>query len=174
MGACLHASDLSDEELTVLAPLLQPSHPARRRQTHLSWRIVNTIFYLLRTFARLTTNRRLAKDYKRLAETGEMLLYFAMSRMPSIAEDRRNLILLPCEEGRSGRKPIQAAQRLHEGNYNFVSWGNERSRIHSKRTLLTFLSTAGATITKKLRFDYSLVYERFILLTKTPRFEFSL
>jgi hypothetical protein len=29
----------------------------------------------------LTTNPRLAKDYERLIETGEMLLYFAMSRM---------------------------------------------------------------------------------------------
>ena len=29
----------------------------------------------------LTTNRRLAKDYERLVETGEMLLYLAMSRI---------------------------------------------------------------------------------------------
>lgn len=29
----------------------------------------------------LTTNPRLAKDYERLIETGEMLLYFEMSRM---------------------------------------------------------------------------------------------
>jgi putative transposase len=33
-----------------------------------------------RTFAWLTTNRRLAKDHERLVETGEMLLSLAMSR----------------------------------------------------------------------------------------------
>ena len=35
----------------------------------------------VRTFAWLTTNRRLAKDYERFVETGEMLLYLAMSRI---------------------------------------------------------------------------------------------
>jgi transposase len=34
-----------------------------------------------RTIGWLTTNRRLAKDYERLVETGEMLLYLAMSRV---------------------------------------------------------------------------------------------
>jgi transposase len=34
-----------------------------------------------RTSAWLSANRRLAKDYERLIETGEMLLYFAMSRI---------------------------------------------------------------------------------------------
>jgi hypothetical protein len=34
-----------------------------------------------RTIARLTTNRRLAKDYERFVEPGEMLLYLAMSRI---------------------------------------------------------------------------------------------
>jgi transposase len=34
-----------------------------------------------RTIAWLTTNRRLAKNYERFVETGEMLLYLAMSRI---------------------------------------------------------------------------------------------
>jgi len=34
-----------------------------------------------RTIAWLTTNRRLAKDYERLVETGEILLYLAMSHI---------------------------------------------------------------------------------------------
>ena len=34
-----------------------------------------------RTISWLTTNRRLAKDYERFVETGEMLLYLAMSRI---------------------------------------------------------------------------------------------
>jgi putative transposase len=34
-----------------------------------------------RTIGWLTTNRRLAKDYERFVETGEMLLYLAMSRI---------------------------------------------------------------------------------------------
>jgi len=34
-----------------------------------------------RTIGWLATNRRLAKDYERLVETGEMLLYLAMNRI---------------------------------------------------------------------------------------------
>ncbi|MFC5485307.1 transposase [Microvirga aerilata] len=34
-----------------------------------------------RTIAWLTISRQLAKDYERLLETGEMLLYLAMSRI---------------------------------------------------------------------------------------------
>ena len=34
-----------------------------------------------RAFAWLTTTQRLAKDYERLIETGEMLLYLAMSHI---------------------------------------------------------------------------------------------
>jgi transposase len=34
-----------------------------------------------RTFAWLSRNRRLAKDYERLPETGETFLYMAMSRI---------------------------------------------------------------------------------------------
>lgn len=44
---------------------------------HLSW----TEGLVERTIGWLTTNRRLAKDYERLVETGEMLLYLAMSRI---------------------------------------------------------------------------------------------
>jgi transposase len=51
MAVCLYASDLSDEEWTVLAPLLPRSHPAGRRQTYPLRRIVDAIFYLLRTGA---------------------------------------------------------------------------------------------------------------------------
>ncbi len=51
MAVCLYASDLSDEEWTVLAPLLPRSHPAGRRQTYPLRRIVDAIFSLLRTGA---------------------------------------------------------------------------------------------------------------------------
>jgi hypothetical protein len=34
-----------------------------------------------RTICWLTTNRRLAKDYERFVETGEMLLYLSMTRI---------------------------------------------------------------------------------------------
>ncbi|HEV2124059.1 MAG TPA: transposase, partial [Chloroflexota bacterium] len=34
-----------------------------------------------RTFAWLCRNRRLSKDYERLCETGEMLMYLGMSRI---------------------------------------------------------------------------------------------
>ncbi|WP_262269080.1 transposase, partial [Microvirga yunnanensis] len=51
MDTCLYVSDLSDGEWRVLAPLLQRSHPAGRRQTYPLRRIGDAIFYLLRTGA---------------------------------------------------------------------------------------------------------------------------
>ena len=51
MEACLYASDVSDEEWTLLEPLLHRTHPAGRRQTYPLRRIVDAIFYLLRTGA---------------------------------------------------------------------------------------------------------------------------
>jgi transposase len=51
MDACLYASDLNDEEWALLAPLIPRSHPAGRRQTYPLRRIVEAIFYLLRTGA---------------------------------------------------------------------------------------------------------------------------
>ena len=183
MEACAYAGDLKHEEWKVLEPLLPKSHSAGRRQTYPARRVIDAIFYLLRTGAQwrmlpheypprcadffhyaqwrkndlwkqvtrvlresyrgkigraaqptatiidsqsfritevggprgydggkkikgrkrhvlvdtqgnllksmvhpadlawLTTNPQLAKDYERLIETGEMLLYFAMSPM---------------------------------------------------------------------------------------------
>jgi putative transposase len=51
MNACLYASDLNDAEWALLAPLVPRSHPAGRRQTYPLRRIVDAIFYLLRTGA---------------------------------------------------------------------------------------------------------------------------
>ena len=51
MDACLYASDLNDEEWALLAPLIPRSHPAGRRQIYPLRRIVDAIFYLLRTGA---------------------------------------------------------------------------------------------------------------------------
>ena len=43
------ASDLTDDEWALLEPLLARTHPARRRQTYSLRRIVDAVFYLLRT-----------------------------------------------------------------------------------------------------------------------------
>ena len=51
MNICLYASDLTDAEWALLAPLVPRSHPAGRRQTYPLRRIVDAIFYLLRTGA---------------------------------------------------------------------------------------------------------------------------
>ena len=51
MDTCLYASDLNDAEWALLAPLVPRSHPAGRRQTYPLRRIVDAIFYLLRTGA---------------------------------------------------------------------------------------------------------------------------
>jgi transposase len=51
MDACLYASDLNDAEWALLEPLVPRSHPAGRRQTYPLRRIIDAIFYLLRTGA---------------------------------------------------------------------------------------------------------------------------
>jgi putative transposase len=51
MDTCLYASDLTDAEWALLVPLVPRSHPAGRRQTYPLRRIVDAIFYLLRTGA---------------------------------------------------------------------------------------------------------------------------
>src|SRR5215218_6205249 len=51
MDACLYASDLNDAEWALLEPLVPRSHPAGRRQIDPLRRIVDAIFYLLRTGA---------------------------------------------------------------------------------------------------------------------------
>ena len=51
MDACVYASDLTDAEWALLAPLVPRSHPAGRRQTYPLRRTVDAIFYLLRTGA---------------------------------------------------------------------------------------------------------------------------
>ena len=51
MTGCLYASDLNDVEWALLEPLVPRSHPAGRRQTYPLRRIVDAIFYLLRTGA---------------------------------------------------------------------------------------------------------------------------
>src|ERR671913_429662 len=51
MDACSYASDLNDAEWALLALLVPRSHPAGRRQTYPLRRIVDAIFYLLRTGA---------------------------------------------------------------------------------------------------------------------------
>src|SRR4051812_33112761 len=49
MDVCSYASDLNDAEWALLEPLVPRSHPAGRRQTYPLRRIVDAIFYLLRT-----------------------------------------------------------------------------------------------------------------------------
>jgi transposase len=51
MDACSYASDLSEAEWALLEPLVPRSHPAGRRQIYPLRRIVDAIFYLLRTGA---------------------------------------------------------------------------------------------------------------------------
>jgi transposase len=51
MDACSYATDLNDAEWALLEPLIPTSHPAGRLQTYPLRRIINAIFYLLRTGA---------------------------------------------------------------------------------------------------------------------------
>jgi putative transposase len=60
MEVCSYASDLNDAEWALLAPLIPRSHPAGRRQIHPLRRIVDAVFYLLRTGAQL---RMLPHEY---------------------------------------------------------------------------------------------------------------
>ena len=60
MEACLYASDLTNAEWALLEPLIRRSHPAGRRQTYPVRRIVDAVFYLLRTGAQW---RMLPREY---------------------------------------------------------------------------------------------------------------
>lgn len=51
MEACAYTRDLKHEEWNVLKPLLPKSHSAGRRQTYPLRRMIEAIFYLLRTGA---------------------------------------------------------------------------------------------------------------------------
>jgi transposase len=51
MDASSYACDLTDAEWARLAPLIPRSHPAGRHQTYPLRRIIDAIFYLLRTRA---------------------------------------------------------------------------------------------------------------------------
>jgi putative transposase len=51
MDICSYASDLDDAEWVLLAPLIPGRHPAGRRQIYPLRRIIDAIFYLLRTGA---------------------------------------------------------------------------------------------------------------------------
>jgi transposase len=51
MDACHYASDLNDAEWALLELLAPRSHPAGRRQTYPLRRIIDAIFYLVRTGA---------------------------------------------------------------------------------------------------------------------------
>ncbi len=51
MDACSYASNLTDAEWALIEPLIPRTHPAGRRQIYPLRRIVDTIFYLLRTGA---------------------------------------------------------------------------------------------------------------------------
>ena len=57
MDTCFYACDLTDAEWALLAPLVPRSHPAGRRQTYPLWRIVDAVFYLLRTDAQWGCSR---------------------------------------------------------------------------------------------------------------------
>jgi putative transposase len=51
MDVCSYASDLIEDEWALLKPLIPRSHPAGRRQIYPLRRIIDAIFYLLRTGA---------------------------------------------------------------------------------------------------------------------------
>jgi transposase len=66
MDACLYASDLRDEEWTLLKPLLHRTHPAGRRQTYPLRRIVDAIFYLLHWGSMADAAVRISTPVRRL------------------------------------------------------------------------------------------------------------
>src|SRR5215212_9588772 len=95
-----YPTDLSDDEWHCISPHL-PEHACRGRpRLHGLRPILDAVFYVLksdcpwrmlpreprrwvveRTFAWISHNRRMAKDYERLCATGEAFLYAAMTRL---------------------------------------------------------------------------------------------
>ncbi len=99
----VYATDLSDVEWAILAPLLPPPKPGGRPRKWTLRTIMDGIFYLVRsgcqwrllprefppwqtvylerTISWFGQSRRLSKDYERLSESGEAMIYATMTRI---------------------------------------------------------------------------------------------
>jgi transposase len=77
-------TDLSDAEWLMVKPYLPERQRRGRPWRHSRREILNALprwWVVERAFAWLGQNRRLSKDYERLCETSESLIYAAMSRV---------------------------------------------------------------------------------------------
>jgi transposase len=116
VNTCLYAGDLNDAEWALRAPLVPCSHPAGRRQTYPLRRIVDAIFYLLRTGAQW---RLLPHEYP---PRGAVFYHYALWREDGTWEhvtqtlrDPERLVVYAREEAGMGarERSLGAAQQDH-------------------------------------------------------------
>jgi len=102
METCLYACELTDAEWALLAPLVPRIHPTGRRQTYPLRRIVDAIFYLLRTGAQL---RLVPHEYP---PRGAVCYHYAQWREDGTWEHVTQ-VLRESDRCRTGRNPQPTA-----------------------------------------------------------------
>ena len=119
MDGTAYASDLTDEEWALLEPLLVRTHPAGRKQTYTLRRIVDAVFYLLRTGVQW---RFLPHEYP---PPDAVFYHYARWRRDGTWE-QINAVLRERHRKRSGRKRQPSAAIIDSQSAKTTEMGGPR------------------------------------------------
>ena len=126
MEVCSYPSDLTDPEWALLEPLIPRSHPAGRRQIYSLRRIVDAIFYLLRTGAQW---RMLPHDYPPRCA---VFYHYAQWRRDGTWEHATQ-VLRESDRGAIGRSPQPTAAIIDSQSTRTSEMGGPRGYDGGKK-----------------------------------------